>query len=250
MSAGWLPNVTIIDLHNVRGNGPFGAPGREFLGVILHVNVSGKGSNGTSIDYFRNNPGQVCPTFQVYKDGSIVQFLPLNWQPWCQIDGNFNYGAIETGGDPDEPLTDLQRTSCARIVKAYRDEMGLSLTVADSPGQKGIGTHQMGGLSWGGHACPGDIRAGQRKDIIALVRSGDDSELEVDGVKITKDELNALIDERAIQVAIDFGHAALLGEPRTPPLTHTQHGDLIPGNADNGLIKRVDRLEAAAKGKK
>lgn len=200
----WLPGASIVDLSHSRGNGPF----QTFLGVILHVNVSGPGSNGTSVDYFRNNPGQVCPNFQVYKDGSIVQFLPLNWQPWCQIDGNFNYAAIETGGDPDEALTDLQLASCARIVKAYHDELGMSYAIADQPGQKGIGTHQMGGLSWGGHACPGIIRAAQRKDILALAEGGptdpleevmsfykDRAEFEAAMAKIAKAAVDARIQE-------------------------------------------------------
>lgn len=170
MSMTWLPGASVVDLSHSRGNGPFGSNG-PFLGVILHVNVSGKGSNGTPIDYFRTNPGQVTPNFQVYKDGSIVQFLPLDWQPWCQIAGNFQYAAIETGGDPDEALTDEQLASCARIVKAYHDELGMVYAVADQPGQKGIGTHQMGGVAWGGHACPGTIRAGQRGRILELARN-------------------------------------------------------------------------------
>lgn len=162
MASQWLKAAQKVDLSGSRGNGPFST----FLGVILHVNVSGPTSNGTSIDYFKSNPGEVTPNFQVYRDGSIVQFLPFNWQPWCQIDGNFNYGAIETGGDPDQPLTEAQLVSCAKIIRAYHRRMGFEYKIANSPGQKGLGTHQMGGLSWGGHACPGDIRAGQRQEIL------------------------------------------------------------------------------------
>lgn len=166
MTTQWLPGATVHDLHPGIGNGPFGIDGRTFLGVILHVNVS---ENGTPASFWGNgNPGQVCPNFQVFKDGSIDQMLPLNWSPWCQIDGNFNYAAIETAGMPNEPLTAAQLEACARIVRAYRDVLGMELRVADQPGQRGLGTHEMGGAAWGGHVCPGAIRTAQRREIIAL----------------------------------------------------------------------------------
>jgi hypothetical protein len=161
VSTEWLPGATVHDLHPGIGNGPFGA----FYGVVLHVNVD---EHGTPDSFWGNgNRGQVCPNFQVYKDGSIHQMLPLDWQPWCQVDGNFHYAAIETAGLPNEPLTDAQLTACARIVRAYHEQMGMPLRVANTPGEHGLGIHSMGGLAWGGHSCPGTIRAGQRKTILA-----------------------------------------------------------------------------------
>src|SRR5689334_2150530 len=108
---GWLdpaPGIPVsrVDLSGSRGNGPFG-PG-AYLGWILHVNVGTTPVSLFTADETHGNPNSVTPTIQVYQDGSIVQFLPLNWQPWCQIDGNFHYGAAETAGFPEEPLTEEQ----------------------------------------------------------------------------------------------------------------------------------------------
>lgn len=163
----WLAGAKVVDLHGWRGNGPFGATGHRFYGVILHVNVD---EHGTSDAFFKSNPGDVTPNFQVYKDGSVHQYLPFDWQPWCQIAGNFNYAAIETAGMPDEALTVQQCTSIAKILKTYHDEMGMVLQIANRPGERGLGTHQMGGIAWGGHSCPGSVRASQRSHLLELAR--------------------------------------------------------------------------------
>ena len=172
----WLLGAKVRDLSKQGiGNGPF----QTFLGVILHVNVD---ENGTPITYWGpGNSGQVCPNFQVYKDGSVDQLLPFNWQPWCQVDGNYNYAAIETAGLPSEPLTDAQMASIAKILAIYRDEHGMAMQVANKPGQKGFGIHSMGGQAWGGHSCPGTLRANQRQQILDLA-SGDDMALTDDDI--------------------------------------------------------------------
>lgn len=171
MSGIWLPEAEHHDLTHIRGNGPFNG---RFLGVVLHVNVDEHGTSdsfysaGTSV-----NPYSVTPNFQVYAskaEGGIHQYLPLDWQPWTQMDGNFRYASIETAGMPDEPLTDYQVQACGLIVRAYRQHLGMVLTVANEPGQVGLGTHAMGGAAWGGHPCPGEIRANQRKAILAAAR--------------------------------------------------------------------------------
>jgi hypothetical protein len=165
----WLHDAQIVDLHHRRGNGPF----NTFLGVVLHVNDD---DNGTTDSWYASGPptnkNLVTPNFQVYKDGSIHQYLPFDWQPWAQIDGNTHYAAIETAGLPGQSLTDAQLHSCARILAAYQAGMGMHLQVADSPGERGLGTHQMGGAAWGGHPCPGQIRAGQREQILSLAGGG------------------------------------------------------------------------------
>lgn len=155
----WLSYAHRYDLSSSKGYGPF-APGK-FLGVVVHVNV-GK----TTDAFFANNPDDVCPNFQIYKDGSIHQYLPLNWQPWCQRAGNQTFAAIETEGYPAEGYTVQQVTAIARVLREYQIRMGLKPIITNSPYQPGIGTHSMGGAAWGGHACPGDIRAAQRVAII------------------------------------------------------------------------------------
>jgi hypothetical protein len=163
----WIDGVNRRDLTGLgHHNGTFSA----FYGVVLHVNVSGKTSQGTSPDWYAagGGPDEVCPNFQVMRDGTVWQLLPMDVQPWTQADGNFNYASIETGGDPDQPLTDAQLASCALIVKAYHDQMGMPLQQANAPGERGLGVHSMGGAAWGGHPCPGPIRSSQRTQILAL----------------------------------------------------------------------------------
>lgn len=169
MATEWLDWCHKHDLSGRRGNGPFG----QFLGVVLHVNES---EHGTPVSWFAadppTNPDYVTPTFQVFKDGRVAQFLPLDWQPWCQIDGNYHYGAIETAGLHTEPLTDAQLHAIAKLISAYEDRFGVVLHVTDTAGQPGFGTHAMGGAAWGGHPCPGTIRAAQRHKILAIAHEG------------------------------------------------------------------------------
>lgn len=167
----WLQGASVVDL-SARGFGQ--GPFSNFLGVILHVNDA---EDGTGDDFYEaagtpTNPDSVVPNFQVYKDGTVHQYLPFDWQPWAQENGNANYAAIETAGLPTEPLTSQQITAIATILTAYKTQMGMSLTLANAPGQKGLGTHEMGGAAWGGHPCPGDIRTAQRQQILTLASQG------------------------------------------------------------------------------
>lgn len=155
----WIPEATHYPI-TAHGYGPFRAG--KFLGLVLHDNES----NGRLESFFANSQ-DVTPNFQVYKTGEIVQYLPLDWQPWCQAAGNQTYAAVETEGYSTEALNAAQTASLAVVVKAYHDHMGMPLTSADSPGVTGFGVHYMGGQAWGGHSCPGPIRAGQRPAILA-----------------------------------------------------------------------------------
>jgi hypothetical protein len=166
----WIPGAKVVDLSGSKGYGPFGSHG-PFLGVCLHVNVD---ENGTSDAFWRNNPADVCPNFQVYKGPllgnaggyGVHQMLPLDWQPWCQQAGNYQYAAIETAGLVSQPLTDYQVGAIADILTYYHDEMGMPYQLANAPGQRGLITHAAGGAAWGGHPCPGTIRTAQRPAIL------------------------------------------------------------------------------------
>jgi hypothetical protein len=159
---GVLSGANAVDLSGTRGNGPF----RDFRGVILHVNVG-----DTPPSFYAAN--EVCPNFQVHFDGRVDQLLPLNWQPWCQSDGNTNYAAIETSGYPADPLTEAQVQSCAVIIRQYIEQMGMAPQLAETPGARGFGWHGMGGNAWGGHpGCPGEPRKSQRARILSLATGG------------------------------------------------------------------------------
>lgn len=162
----WLSAAHRVDLSATHGDGPRTGP---FLGVVAHVNQS----NGNLANFFRNSTN-VCPNFQVYKDGSVEQYLPMNFHPWCQSDGNANYDAIETEGLNTEPWTIEQLDSVGLIYAAYHAQFGIPLALADSPGQHGFGWHGMGGNAWGGHPdCPGPARKAQRQQVLTLIAAGE-----------------------------------------------------------------------------
>jgi hypothetical protein len=169
----WLPGFQRVDLRgrwNGGGNGPFG-PG-FCLGPCLHVNVG-----DTPDQFFENGggPSSVLPNFQIHGDGRGVQFLPIEWSPWCQSDGNggprlFGYGAIECAGDVGYPMNDAQLAKVAAIVRAYHDVLGTPLVVANRPGDHGVIYHAAGGAAWGGHPCPGPIRIAQLPRVLQLAQ--------------------------------------------------------------------------------
>jgi hypothetical protein len=152
-----------------KGNGPFGS-GLP-LGWVLHVNESNGNLDGFFAGDQQVNPSSVCPNFQVYKDGTVHQHLPLLFSPWCQVDGNATYCAVETEGYATEPLTPQQVTALARLHNAYHTFAGIPDAMAIKPGDRGIGVHSMGGAAWGGHSCPGPIRDGQRVAIIQTAQT-------------------------------------------------------------------------------
>lgn len=163
MSDLWLDWTTHYPLLNGYTNGPFTQP---CLGWVLHVNVG-----DTSNTFYENNSAGVTPTIQVRANGEVIQYLPLNWQPSAQVDGNKNYAAVETSGYPDKPLTGEQLLALGRFTADFHTFMNMPLQIARSPSERGIGIHSMGGIAWGGHSCPGDIRAGQRSIILEIAKS-------------------------------------------------------------------------------
>ena len=234
MTTTWLPGAHVYDLRKTRGNGPF----RNFQGLCLHVNVD---EHGTSDSFYAAgasvNPNSVTPNFQVYKSeaaGGVHQYLPFNWQPWCQADGNTNYAAVETAGLPTEPLTEYQIEQIARIVAVYHAEMGMPLTLANKPGIRGFITHAAGGESWGGHPCPGSIRTAQRHDILVAANLGDSNSWEAYMADRTDAQLTALI-QHAVQTTPIYNpltkeYASLAEFLST--INREGHADLLVDQAD------------------
>lgn len=102
----------------------------------------------------------------VSKDGDIEQYQRLDRESWAQRNGNDAWHAFECAGFPGEPMTDAQLA----VLAAWHVWSGARDEIADSPSGRGIGTHSMGGRAWGGHDCPGEIRAAQRGEIIRRAR--------------------------------------------------------------------------------
>jgi hypothetical protein len=132
----------------------------DFHGWILHV-VCGYGSPWSTFEHARR-PNRRFSHLWFGKRGQVEQYAPLNRQSWAQAAGNPLYISCETEGQPDEQLTGPQINALA-LWHAWSQTDDV---VATRPGQRGIGTHEMGGAAYGGHACPGPIRAGQRAEII------------------------------------------------------------------------------------
>jgi len=145
MSATRLPGATWRPVSYRAEAGAFPATP---LGWILHVVVG----NGSPWGTFEHAPAgsRRFSTAWVAKDGSSEQYTELTGKPWAQAAGNLTYWAFETEGYPTEPLTDAQIDTLAR----WHNAIGADDTLASAPGQRGIGTHYMGGSAWGGHTCP------------------------------------------------------------------------------------------------
>ena len=146
-------------------NGSWGSG--AITGVIMHTMV---GTQAGTIAWFNNPQAQASAQFGVGFDGAIHQFGPIGqgWIAWHAGAANATWYGIEheDDGDPSRPLTDAQLTASAQLTEMLCGFAGIPLQVTNSPANWGLGTHSMGGSAWGGHACPGDVRAAQRGEVI------------------------------------------------------------------------------------
>lgn len=140
------------------------------IGVILHVEA---GTEAGTCQVFSEASYQASAHFGIAKDGSIDQFVDTANVAWAQAAGNSSYFSIETEGYPTEPLTEAQCQSFAKLYAWLKSQpnAAFGFTLAEAPGQPGLGWHGMGGAAWGGHTgCPGDLRKAQRQHILDLAQ--------------------------------------------------------------------------------
>ena len=154
-AAAWEP-VSYAGAASLMSNGS--------LGWIEHV-VVGNGDPWGGFEHAPSNNRRFSHLWFA-KDGRVKQYQDLRHDSWAQVAGNDSYWSCETEGNPSEPLTSAQLDALA----AWHVWSGTADQLAEKPGQRGVGTHQMGGAAWGGHACPGPIRAGQRAEILRRAR--------------------------------------------------------------------------------
>lgn len=173
MTAAWMPGAVHKPISYRTAAGPFAkAP----LGWILHV-VVGNGSPWSGFEHAA--PGtRRFSHFWVSKAGVIEQYQETGRESWAQESGNSSYWSVETEGFPNEALTSAQIASLAKI----HNFLGAPNAIASKPGQKGIGTHYMGGEAWGGHTCPDPIpgagpRSHQRTAILAAAQQPTEADL-------------------------------------------------------------------------
>ena len=136
------------------------------LGWILHV-TAGYGSPWATFQYAPDGARKFSHLW-IAQSGAVEQYAPLSHDSWAQAGGNASYWSCETEGMPAGSLTDAQLDALA----AWHAWCGADDLIADAPGQRGVGTHQMGGADWGNHTCPDPAmglpgpRSRQRPEII------------------------------------------------------------------------------------
>jgi Putative peptidoglycan binding domain/N-acetylmuramoyl-L-alanine amidase len=136
-------------------------------GLVLHVEED----NSSPYGYFNNPVSQVSSHFWVGKAGEVEQYVSCDVIAWAQAAGNSLYLSVETEGYTYEALTPAQIHSLALLYRWGHDMFSWPFVLADVPGEKGFAWHGMGGVAWGDHpGCPGDLRRGQRPEIIQLAQ--------------------------------------------------------------------------------
>ncbi|WP_307786282.1 peptidoglycan recognition protein family protein [Streptomyces clavuligerus] len=135
-------------------------------GLILHVQEG----EGSLFERFSHPMTRSSAHFWVSQAGEIEQYVSVHDRAWTQSAGNPDWVSVETSGFATEPLTAPQVEAVARVYVWGAREHGWPLEVTDSPEGRGLGTHAMGKGAWGGHACPGTLRARQRDTVMDRVR--------------------------------------------------------------------------------
>jgi hypothetical protein len=136
-------------------------------GLVVHVQVG----DGSGYGEFSDPTNEVSSTWQILKDGTVLQFVDADYIAWAQMAGNPDYNSVETEGYPTEPLTDAQCQALADLIVWGHRTYGWPLALVDHGGS-GITTHAhypsgVPDPAWGDHACPGPVRAGQLPAILS-----------------------------------------------------------------------------------
>ncbi|WP_327256857.1 peptidoglycan recognition protein family protein [Streptomyces sp. NBC_01244] len=161
-ASGWMPGVARIPLDRNFVAGDRAAQ----RGLVLHVQEG----EGSLYERF-NTPGiKTSSHFWVSRDGETEQYVSVLDRAWAQVEGNASWASVETSGFATRSLTEAQVDAVARIYSWGAGSHGWPPAVSEHPDQPGLGVHAMGGAAWGGHACPGALRSGQRGEIIRRVR--------------------------------------------------------------------------------
>nr|WP_232291877.1 N-acetylmuramoyl-L-alanine amidase [Frankia sp. QA3] len=133
------------------------------LGLIPHVQVG----TGSLFSWFNNPASKVSAHLWLSRTGAIEQYVPFDRRAWAEAAGNPYWISCECEGYDTEDYTPIQIVRLAELFRWGMHEFGWEPRITDSPARGGLGTHRMGGALWGGHSCPGDIRANRRRDILA-----------------------------------------------------------------------------------
>jgi hypothetical protein len=138
--------------------------------LILHTNGGGT-DKGSLYGWFARAGNDICSHFQVMKDGTIEQYVPIDRQAYAQFSGNAFGVSVETEDDskPSTPWTAGQIVSIVRLARW----LGCPPKIApNGPDGGGVGYHSLyADWNQSGHDCPGSVRQAQvRSAVIPAIK--------------------------------------------------------------------------------
>lgn len=161
----------------------------ESRGLVLHVQEG----DGDPWTWFDRPDVKGSSHWWVSRTGELVQYVPATRAAWTQAAGNASWHSVETEGYARDPLSQAQLATLGELYRWGAAWWGWAWALAASPSGRGLGTHEMGGVAWGGHACPGPVRAGQRAVVLALAQRQAPPQTEEDDVD--EADLRAVLNE-------------------------------------------------------
>jgi hypothetical protein len=181
-------------------------------GLIPHVQVG----NNSLFTYFNTPANQVSSHLWLSKTGTFEQYVPFDRKAWAEVAGNAYWISCECEGFPTEDYTAIQVARLGEFYAWGMAQFGWKPTVTDSVNGYGIGTHSMGGAAWGGHDCPGTIRANRRGDILTAALTGnapDQRNRFAAMPTLRPGDTGANVVTLQNSLNIIFGHEATSGDP-------------------------------------
>lgn len=160
----------LLGLARWRGPVPNRTPGGTvdpLYGLVLHVE---QGSEAGTSSWFHNPGSEVSAHFGAPRVGGLDQWVATTDRAWAEAAGNSRWLSVETEGENTQPMSSAQLRNVARLYEALHsyEPTWFPFRTSDSPTERGLGWHGMGGVAWGDHPdCPGKIRKGQRVTVLA-----------------------------------------------------------------------------------
>ncbi len=123
--------------------------GTKIIGFVPHVQV---GHNSLQ-RYFSDLRNEASSHLWVSYKGVLEQYVTFDRAAWTQSAGNRAWVTCECEGYPNEPYTNEQLDVLAEFFAWGSKEFSWPLQITNNSSTGGLGTHVMGGISWGGHSC-------------------------------------------------------------------------------------------------
>lgn len=174
----WIEQATWVGpTPNVSG------PMSEQRGMVLHVM---QGSLAGSVAWGKNPASQVSFHFGTSKAGECQQLVDTDVTAWTQANGNGSWVSVENEDFSGNPLNAAQIENVAQLYARGVREYGWPYVLANSPNDRGLGYHAMGGVAWGNHPdCPGQPIIGQRQAILDRAQQINNGDMKGYGVSYT-----------------------------------------------------------------